>query len=112
MLLLAGYGAVAAVLYGTVMNLQGWPYIAGLSSSIAFVPGDPLSANLPRFAVYCLTTSLGWDLPRAALTAVLCLVTGRPVLRALRRATRRAAFDAHPTFEAPSTNPPQPPHSA
>lgn len=111
-LLLAGYGAVAAVLYGTVMNLQGWPYIAGLSSSIAFVPGDPLSANLPRFAVYCLTTSLGWDLPRAALTAVLCLVTGRPVLRALRRATRRAAFDAHPTFEAPSTNPPQPPHSA
>ncbi|WP_181799498.1 ECF transporter S component [Kitasatospora acidiphila] len=58
-LLLAGYGAVAAVLYGTVMNLQGWPYIAGLSSSIAFVPGDPLSANLPRFAVYCLTTSLG-----------------------------------------------------
>ncbi|MFE9423568.1 ECF transporter S component [Kitasatospora sp. NPDC006697] len=100
-LLLAGYGAVAAVLYGTVMNLQGWPYIGGLSSSVAFVPGDPPSANLPRFAVYCLTTSLGWDLPRAALTAVLCLTTGRPVLRALRRATRRAAFDALPEFGEP-----------
>jgi energy-coupling factor transport system substrate-specific component len=97
-LLLAGYGAVAALLYGTVMNLQGWPYLAGLSSSVAFVPGDPLAANLPRFALYCLTTSLGWDLPRAALTAVLCLTVGGPVLRALRRATRRAAFDAVPDF--------------
>ncbi|GAA1257484.1 ECF transporter S component [Kitasatospora nipponensis] len=100
-LLLAGYGAVSAVLYGTVMNLQGWPYIGGLSSSVAFVPGDPLSANLPRFAVYCLTTSLGWDLPRAALTATLCLTVGAPVLRALRRAVRRAAFDAPIGFVPP-----------
>ncbi|MFB7663325.1 ECF transporter S component [Kitasatospora sp. NPDC056138] len=98
LVLLAGYGSLAAVAYGTVMNLQGWPYIGGLSSSIAFVPGDPLSANLPRFLVYCLTTSLGWDLPRAALTAVLCLTVGRPVLRALRRAGRRAAFAAPVDF--------------
>ncbi|MGK4583582.1 ECF transporter S component [Kitasatospora sp. HPMI-4] len=96
--LLAGYGSIAAVAYGTVMNLQGWPYIGGLSSSISFVPGDPLSANLPRFLTYCLTTSLGWDLPRAALTAVLCLTIGGPVLRALRRAGRRAAFAAPTDF--------------
>ncbi|MFJ9605515.1 ECF transporter S component [Kitasatospora sp. NPDC101176] len=99
--LLAVYGALAAVLYGTVMNLQGWPYIAGLSGSISFVPGDPVSANLVRFAAYCLTTSLGWDLPRAALTVVLCLTLGTPVLRALRRATRRAAFDAPVSFRPP-----------
>ncbi|GAA2743899.1 ECF transporter S component [Kitasatospora cinereorecta] len=97
-LLLAGYGSLAAVAYGTVMNLQGWPYIAGLSSSVSFVPGDALSANLGRFAVYCLTTSLGWDLPRAALTAVLCLTVGGPLLRTLRRATRRAAFAAPADF--------------
>ncbi|WP_441246327.1 ECF transporter S component [Kitasatospora sp. McL0602] len=96
--LLACYGAAAALVYGTVMNLQGWPYIGGLSSSISFVPGDPLSANLPRFAAYCLTTSLGWDLPRAALTAVLSLTIGAPVLRTLRRALRRAAFAAPVTF--------------
>jgi len=92
LLMLAGYGVVSAVGYGTVMNLQGWPYIGGLSTSISFVPGDPLPANLTRFALYCLTTSLGWDLPRAALTAVLCLSVGGPLLRTLRRATRRAAF--------------------
>ncbi|MFD0398386.1 ECF transporter S component [Kitasatospora sp. NPDC059811] len=104
--LLAGYGALASVLYGTIMNLQGWPYIAGLSGSISFVPGDPLPANLVRFAAYCLTTSLGWDLPRAALTVVLCLTLGTAVLRALRRATRRAAFDAPVAFQPPDSQPP------
>ncbi|MEU1509711.1 ECF transporter S component [Kitasatospora sp. NPDC005748] len=101
--LLAGYGAVASLLYGTVMNLQGWPYIAGLSGSISFVPGDDVSANLVRFAAYCLTTSLGWDLPRAVLTVVLCLTLGTTVLRALRRATRRAAFAAPVEFRPPPT---------
>ncbi|MGV9269371.1 ECF transporter S component [Kitasatospora sp. NPDC003701] len=101
LVLLAGYGAVASLLYGTIMNLQGWPYIAGLSGSISFVPGDDVSANLVRFAAYCLTTSLGWDLPRAALTVVLCLTLGTTVLRALRRATRRAAFAAPVEFNPP-----------
>ncbi|MFF2076273.1 ECF transporter S component [Kitasatospora sp. NPDC058162] len=103
LLLLAGYGALSAVLYGTIMNLQGWPYIGGLAGSISFHPGDPLSANLVRFAAYCLTTSLGWDLPRAALTVVLCLTLGTHLLRALRRTTRRAAFDAPVGFRPPPT---------
>ncbi|MBB1255194.1 ECF transporter S component [Streptomyces alkaliterrae] len=98
LLLIAGYGAVASVGYGLVMNLQGWTYIAGLGSGISFVPGDPLAANLARFVAYWLATSLGWDLPRAALTVVLTLTLGPVVLRALRRATRRAAFDAPVTF--------------
>ncbi|MFD5432070.1 ECF transporter S component [Kitasatospora sp. NPDC127067] len=103
LVLLAGYGAAASLLYGTIMNLQGWPYIGGLAGSISFHPGDPLPANLVRFAAYCLTTSLGWDLPRAALTVVLCLTLGTPVLRALRRTTRRAAFDAPVTFRPPES---------
>ncbi|MBO8198811.1 ECF transporter S component [Streptomyces smyrnaeus] len=98
LLLLAVYGAVSALLYGLVMNLQGWPYIAGLGSGISFVPGDPLGENLARYAAYVLATSLGWDVPRALLTVVLTLTLGGTVLRALRRATRRAAFDASPAF--------------
>ncbi|MFC5906298.1 ECF transporter S component [Streptacidiphilus monticola] len=90
--LLAVYGALAAECYGLVMDLQGWPWIAGLGSGISFQAGAPLSENLPRFLVYHLTTAMGWDLPRSALTAVLCLTLGRPVLLTLRRATRRAAF--------------------
>ncbi|WP_245687440.1 ECF transporter S component [Streptacidiphilus griseoplanus] len=98
LVLLAGYGAVSSLLYGTVMNLQGWPYLGGMSSSVSFVAGDPLPENLARFVAYCLATSMGWDLPRAAVTVVLCLTLGTPVLRALRRATRRAAFAAPVVF--------------
>ncbi|WP_431781800.1 ECF transporter S component [Streptomyces chumphonensis] len=96
--LLAAYGAPAAMAYGLVMNLQGWPYIAGLATGISFVPGDPAAENLARFTAYWLATSLGWDVPRAALTVVLTLTVGGSLLRALRRATRRAAFGAAVTF--------------
>ncbi|MDI5961562.1 ECF transporter S component [Streptantibioticus silvisoli] len=99
--LLAGYGVVSSVLYGTVMNLQGWPYLAGPTSGVSYVPGAAVPANLARFAAYCLTTSLGFDLPRAAVTAVLTFALGTPILKALRRATRRAAFGAEGEFAPP-----------
>lgn len=99
--LLAAYGAVSSVLYGTVMNLQGWPYLGGLATGVSFVPGDPVGENLGRFIAYCLATSLGWDLPRAVVTVLLSLALGPAVLKALRRATRRAAFEAQVTFEGP-----------
>ncbi|MEV8564449.1 ECF transporter S component [Streptomyces sp. NPDC051322] len=98
LLMLAGYGCVAAFAYGTVMNLQGWTYIGGLSTGISFHPGDPVGANLSRFFAYCAATSFGWDLGRATVTVVLTLVVGGPLLKALRRATRRAAFDTAVTF--------------
>ncbi|WP_103502870.1 ECF transporter S component [Streptomyces sp. SM14] len=98
LLMLAAYGAVASLGYGLVMNLQGWPYLAGMGTGISFVPGDPLPDNLRRFAAYAAATSLGWDVTRAALTAVLVLSLGGLILRALRRATRRAAFNAPVVF--------------
>ncbi|TQK44202.1 energy-coupling factor transport system substrate-specific component [Streptomyces sp. SLBN-118] len=100
------YGALAAFAYGTVMNLQGWTYIGGLSSGVSFHPGDPVHENLVRFLTYCAATSFGWDLGRAALTVVLTLTIGSTVLKALRRATRRANFEAQVTFEAPGRVPP------
>lgn len=102
LVLLAAYGAVSSVGYGLVMNLQGWPYLAGLSTDVSFVPGDPLGENLGRYLAYVLATSLGWDIPRALLTTVLILAFGGSVLRALRRATRRAAFDAPVRFADPA----------
>ncbi|MEW1611583.1 MULTISPECIES: ECF transporter S component [unclassified Streptomyces] len=99
--MLAVYGAVAAFAYGTVMNLYGWTLITGLGSGISFVAGDPLHENLVRFLAYCAATSLGWDLGRAVLTVVLTLTVGPTLLKALRRATRRAAFDARAVFGEP-----------
>ncbi|WP_234307877.1 ECF transporter S component [Streptomyces sp. NBRC 110035] len=96
--LLAAYGFLAALAYGTVMNMAGWPFMAALASNISFDPDASVPANLARFLTYCLATSLGWDLGRALLTVVLALTLGAPVLRALRRATRRAAFETPVTF--------------
>ncbi|MFE6091586.1 ECF transporter S component [Streptomyces massasporeus] len=98
--MLAGYGFLAAFAYGTVMNMAGWPFMSALASNVAFDPHAPVAANLARFVAYCLATSLGWDLGRAVVTVVLTFTLGPAVLRALRRATRRAAFETPVTFDA------------
>jgi energy-coupling factor transport system substrate-specific component len=98
--LLAAYAAIAGLAYGLALNLSFWPFAGGTASTISFVAGDPVLENLGRFLAFSLATSLAFDLPRAALTATLVLVTGRPILRALRRAGRRAAFDTPITFDA------------
>lgn len=99
--MLAAYGFVAAFAYGTVTNLYGWVTVGGMGQGISFRPGDPVEENLVRFLAYVAATSLGWDLGRALLTVVLTLTVGGPLLKALRRATRRANFEAQVTFEAP-----------
>ncbi|MFI8892522.1 ECF transporter S component [Streptomyces paradoxus] len=97
--MLAGYGFLAAFAYGTVMNMAGWPFMSALASNVAFDPHAPVATNLARFVAYCVATSLGWDMGRAVVTVVLTLTLGPAVLRALRRATRRAAFETPVTFE-------------
>jgi len=99
--LLAAYGAVTGFGYGVVMNLWFWPFldVASAPTGAGFVPGDPVSANLRHYAVFYAATSLGYDLPRAVLTCLLVLLLGGRVLAALRRAVRKANFDATATFE-------------
>ncbi|MFF3089617.1 ECF transporter S component [Streptomyces nojiriensis] len=99
LLMLAAYGFAGSFAYGTVMNLQGWVLLQGMGQGISFHPGEPVAANLARFAAYCLATSVGWDLGRAVLTVVLTLALGATLLKALRRATRKAAFDAPVSFD-------------
>lgn len=98
--LLAAYGAVSGILYGFLMNLWFWPFLTDGDSAISFVPGDSLAGNLGRFLAFCLITSLGFDIPRAIGNIVLIGLVGGPMLRAIRRATRRANFAATVQFTA------------
>jgi energy-coupling factor transport system substrate-specific component len=98
--LLATYGAIAGLLYGAVTDLWFWPFAtSGLSPQIAYLPGASWTTQAHHFVAFYLATSLGWDIPRALANAVLVLVAGRPVLLALRRAARKAAFGADVAFE-------------
>lgn len=97
--LLAGYAVVSALLYGWMLNLMFWPFGLGPTTSISFIPGDAVTDNLIRFAAFSVTTSLGWDLGRAITITILILLTATPILRALRRAGRRAAFDPIVEFD-------------
>jgi energy-coupling factor transport system substrate-specific component len=100
--LLAGYGFLASVAYGFVLNLWFWPFgtsNVGTAAAVSFVPNAPLAENLRRWLAFSLSTSLGFDIPRGVVTALALLLVGRPVLLALRRAARRAAFDAPAEFE-------------
>ena len=100
--LLAGYGAVSALLYGVALNFSFWPFTIQGESALSFVPGAPVVENLQRFFVFSVSTSLGWDLGRALTNVALILLTGRAVLGALRRAARKAAFDAPVRFDSPT----------
>ena len=94
LVVLAAYAAFACLAYGLLLDLWFWPFGAGTASSLSFQPGASVAHNLVRFLLFHSATSLGFDLPRAALNAGLILVAGRPVLAALRRASHRAAFGA------------------
>ena len=96
--MMCAYSALACLLYGLVMNLSFWPFGLGPTTSVSFVPGDAVLDNLTRFAAFSITTSLGWDLGRAITVTILVALTAAPVLRALRRAARKAAFDPHVRF--------------
>lgn len=96
--LVAAYSAVVSLLFGLVMNLWFWPF-ASYGPEVSYVAGDSVAANGGRYLLFYLTTSLPWDLGRAALCLVVILLAGASLMRALRRAGRRAAFDAPVVFE-------------
>ena len=99
--LLTVYGGAAGLLYGALMNLWMWPFVTGLDSEISFQAerrsGKPRSVH--RLHAGDLA---GFDIPRAITNAVLIAI-GRPVLLALRRVARRAAFEAPVDFAPTST---------
>lgn len=99
-LIIIAYAFVACLAYGMVMNMSFWPFAVGVTTGLSFEPGATVAHNLHTFLIFSLTTSLGWDLGRAFFTALLLAFTTRPVLGALRRASRRAAFGAEAAFEA------------
>ena len=95
---LAALGFVVGLFFGALMNLWFWPF-GFYGDALSFVAGASPAENLTNYTRYYITTSAIWDLARANFTLLLILLIGTPLLRAMRRVSRRAAFDAPVHFE-------------
>jgi len=96
--MLAGFGACAALLYGLLLNAWFWPTAVNLPPQLAFIPGAGFSENVLHLWRFTVTTSLGFDIPRALLTALVLLFLGLPFIRLLQRGLTPASF--HPPLKA------------
>lgn len=92
LLLLAAFGFGWGLLFGAIMNLYFWPFVAG-DPTLSWEPGVGLTAGVTRYAAFYLATSLLWDVARAGGNVLLLLVLGTPTLRALRRFRDRFGFE-------------------
>ncbi|NBU57580.1 MAG: ECF transporter S component, partial [Actinobacteria bacterium] len=90
--LLTLYGIIAAEFFGIAMDLQFWPWSLGVRTQLSYIPGAEISTNLGRFFSYHFLSAMAWDIPRAIFTSLLIVVSGKPILAALRRAYTKAAF--------------------
>lgn len=97
--LLAIYGALAAEVFGIMMDLQFWPWALGTETKLSYIAGAPIAENINRFFSYHFLSALAWDIPRATITVVLIAIAGKPALNALRRARHRAAFVTQVEFK-------------
>lgn len=95
--MLAGWGAVLGLLFGAIMNVWFWPFIAGTGqASETWQPGMAIWPTLRHYLTFYLATSLWWDLGRSGGNAILLLLFGAPILRVLRRFRSRFRFDVVP----------------
>jgi energy-coupling factor transport system substrate-specific component len=93
LLTLVAFAVVGAFVYGALMTLWNWPFLAGVGTDISYLPGAALSDNLLRFFKYeSLTGGLLWDTGRAITTSVLILLTAPALLATLKRAAGRAGI--------------------
>jgi energy-coupling factor transport system substrate-specific component len=94
--ILAGFGAFWGMMYGVIMNLWTWPFIAGPADQY-WEYGVGIWETVQRYASYYLLTSLVWDIVRASGNFLLILGFGMPALRTLRRFKQRFTFIYKPT---------------
>jgi energy-coupling factor transport system substrate-specific component len=93
--LLVSVGLLWGLVYGLVMNLYFWPFIAA-DAALSWQPGAGWPAAVGRYLAFYLTTSLLWDFIRGLGNVALMLMIGQPMARALRRFRRRFHFQVQP----------------
>lgn len=92
---LAIFGLCWGFLYGIILNLYFWPFLAG-GADIAWAPGASLVDGVRRYVTFYVLQSAGPDSVRALGNAALMLALGAPLLRIFRRFRARFSYVAVP----------------
>jgi len=88
------YAMVAAFVYGSLMTMWNWPFLAGSGGGLGYSAGAPIAENLTHFFQYELISGgFLWDAGRAVTTTVLIWLTAPALLATLKRAAGRAGFE-------------------
>ena len=90
---------MSAFAYGWLMDFSFWPFAIGDGTQLSFDPAASPLANLQRFVLFNLATSMGWNLGRALTNAVLVILLGAPLLKLFRRTARKASFQPQTSLQ-------------
>jgi energy-coupling factor transport system substrate-specific component len=85
---LAAFGWLWGFGYGAILNLWSWPFVIS-EGPLSWHPGLPFVEVLHRYYSFYVVTSFAWDAAGALANAVLILLTGRALLRSMRRFSQR-----------------------
>jgi energy-coupling factor transport system substrate-specific component len=92
---LALWGALVGLLYGGLMNLWFWPFVAPEAApdpSQAWDPAAGVAGLLSHYLAFYLATSLPVDVVRGLGNALLLRLLALPLLKLLRRFHERFTF--------------------
>jgi energy-coupling factor transport system substrate-specific component len=102
-IMLALWGGLAGLIFGAVMNIWFWPFLAGGNAAgTTWEAGMQVWPTLRNYLTFYVTTSLWWDVGRAGGNAALLLLFGGPILRVLRRFRSRFRFHIVPEIQTTS----------
>ena len=86
---LIAIGITSSLLFGALMDLQLWPWIASSNTELGYIAGASVMENLARYLTFHLATAMAWDIPRAITTALLIALSAKALLASLSRASIR-----------------------
>jgi energy-coupling factor transport system substrate-specific component len=81
---LAAYGWAWGFVYGAILNLWFWPFQVD-GGALSYAPNLSTGETLHRYYSFYVASSFAWDAAGALANAILIVLTGRAVLRSLRR---------------------------
>lgn len=102
---IVGLGLAWGILFGAITNLWFWPFWIG-GPDLTYEPGLGFVETVRRYWNFYFVTSFGWDLLRCVCNAVVLLILGGPLLRAMSRFRDRFQWETvvelEPETDAPS----------